>query len=214
MRFDRSYREHVTLPDGTEVVIRLIDADDMAALQDGLARTSDASRFLRFFSAKPHLSERELRYLTEVDGHDHLALVAGLEHPDGSETGLGVARFIRSPDDPAEAEAAIAVVDAFHGRGLGTLLMARLSEAAREHGVARLSADFLAHNQGVMHMLEHLAERVTLHPEGELVHAVVALDDEVEHRTRSRLALAHVLAEVAAGRLPPRRGLALLKGGS
>ena len=212
MRFDRSYREHVTLPDGTEVLLRLILPSDKQALRDGLARTSDASRFLRFFSAKPHLSERELRYLTEVDGHDHLALVAGIEHPDGTETGLGVARFIRSPADPEEAEAAIAIVDAYQGRGLGTLLMDRLSAAAREHGIRRLSADFLARNEGILHMLDHLAERTTLHTDGDQVHAVVALDEQVEHRTRSRRALAHVLAEVAAGRLPPRRGLALLKG--
>jgi GNAT superfamily N-acetyltransferase len=143
----------------------LIRPDDKERLRAGFAKLSPASRYLRFFVAKPSLSESELRYLTETDGVAHVAIGASRIDDDaegGEGDGLGVARFIRAADDPTIAEAAIAVLDDVQGRGLGSLLFMRLVAAAAERGIARFRCDVLAENAAMVEMIEGLAPERTV----------------------------------------------------
>ena len=155
--FDADYCEGVTLRDGSEVVLRLLTPQDKAQLVAGHARLSEKSRYMRFFSSKDHLSDAELRYLTEIDQVNHFALGAVRIADDGSEQGLGVARFVRDADDPEVADPAVAVIDAMHRKGLGRLLLMRLIAAARERGLIMFRADVLADNIAMRRMLHELA---------------------------------------------------------
>ena len=76
------------------MLVRALCPDDAPALAEGFEQLSEASRYRRFFTAKPHLSEQSLAFLTAIDHHDHEALVA--VEPDSGQL-LGVARFIRDP---------------------------------------------------------------------------------------------------------------------
>src|SRR5215813_10393760 len=143
-RFDADYREKVVLKGGTEVVLRLVRPDDKPLFVAGFARLSPESRYFRFFTGKDHLTDAELRYLTELDGENHLAI--GALGPDGQ--GAGVARFIRLAQEPEVAELAVTVVDSMQRKGLGRILSERLMAAARERGVKRLRAEILAENRG------------------------------------------------------------------
>src|SRR4051794_34693246 len=82
------------------VRIRPIRIDDQDLLSDGFSRLSPQSRRLRFFVSKKRLSAAELRYLTDVDHHNHEALVA-VGRVGGP--GLSAARFFPCPggSDPA-----------------------------------------------------------------------------------------------------------------
>lgn len=141
------------LRDGSRVAIRPIEPDDKRALVEGFEHLSDESRYRRFLSATPRLTESQLRYLTEVDHDRHEALIAFAE-----STGepVGVARYVRYPDDPSEAEPAVTVVDHWQGRGLGTLLLEALTERARAAGVRRFSAIVLGRNEPMLAMLDQL----------------------------------------------------------
>lgn len=154
MYFGPGYAEHLTLRDGTPCVLRPIQPEDKELLYRGFLRLSPESRYRRFFAVKNDLSDRELRYLTEVDGVHHFAL--GAVSPDGSE-GLGVARFIQLAGEPGIAEAAIAVADEHQGKGLGSLLFQRLVAAARERGVVRFRCEMLCSNQGMADLVRALA---------------------------------------------------------
>jgi GNAT superfamily N-acetyltransferase len=132
------------------VLIRPIRSDDKQRLLDAFDRLSPESRYRRFFAATPELRAGQLRYLTEVDHHAHEALVA-IEP--GTGQGLGVARFIRSPEDAAVAEVAVTVVDDWQGRGLGTALLHELAARARAEGVERFSALVLAENEPMLAIL-------------------------------------------------------------
>jgi protein-S-isoprenylcysteine O-methyltransferase Ste14/RimJ/RimL family protein N-acetyltransferase len=127
----------VVLRDGSAVLIRPVRSTDAPALADGFARLSAASRQMRFLGVKKELSAAELRYLTDVDHHDHEALAA-LDRAGGH--GVGIARYIRDADDPQAAEIAVTIVDDWQGRGLGTELLARLSDRARREGIRRFTA--------------------------------------------------------------------------
>jgi RimJ/RimL family protein N-acetyltransferase len=146
------------LRDGTEILIRPIRPDDREELAAGLRRLSPESRYRRFFTPTNELSASELSYLTEVDHHDHEALVA-LEPASGH--GIGVARFVRSAEDPEVAEVAVAVADSWQNRGVATALLGRLTQRAREEGVKRFSAEILADNRPMLELIEDLGD-VTL----------------------------------------------------
>jgi len=151
----------VKLRDGSKVLIRQVQPADAALVADGFARLSPRSRQMRFLTRKKGLSDAELRYFTDVDHHDHEALAA-LNHADGR--GVGIARYIRHADDPHAAEVAITIVDDWQGRGLGTELMARLSDRARREGIHRFTA-LVAEDNVAVHGMLRKAEANLVHRE-------------------------------------------------
>jgi RimJ/RimL family protein N-acetyltransferase len=157
--------EIVPLRDGSEVLVRPIRADDKAALTDAFERLSDETRYQRFLSPLPELRPMDLVYLTEVDHHDHEALVAF--GPDGAV--VGVARYVRPAARPESAEFAITVADEWQRRGLGTALLKLLSTRARAEGVQRFSASVLAENHEMLGLLEKLGTFRVLRAEGAVV---------------------------------------------
>ena len=152
--------EFITLNSGRDVTIRSIRRDDGARLESAYAHLSPESRYRRFLAAKPRLSASELRYLTDVDGCDHVALIA--TPADEPERIIGVVRFIRATSDRSTAEFAIVVGDAYQGEGLATELLGRLASAATRRGIVRLTATVLAENEPIHRLVHRLA--------GELAH--------------------------------------------
>ena len=143
---------------GTRVRIRPIEPGDKAKLAAGLRQLSDESIRKRFLAAKPRFTSAELRYLTEVDGFNHIALVAVLErNPDQL---VGVARCVRLPDRPDTAEMAIVVGDPWQGRGLGRALATALADAALEAGIERFAATMLADNVAARRLMRTFAQRL------------------------------------------------------
>jgi RimJ/RimL family protein N-acetyltransferase len=146
------------LRDGSAVLIRQVRSTDAPLLADGFARLSPRSRWMRFLGAKTTLSAAELRYFTEVDHHDHEAIGA-LSAADGR--GVGIARYVRDADDPQAAEIAVTVVDDWQGRGLGTELLSRLSDRARQAGIHRFTALSAAENVTVAGLARKLGACLT-----------------------------------------------------
>ena len=166
--------ERVTLRDGSEVEIRPVRATDKQLLRDGFARLSAESRYRRFLVPMPRLSARLVRYLTEVDHHDHEALGALAA---GSGEPIGIARYVRSEEGGEAAEVAVAVVDDWHGRGVATALLTRLAERAREEGIVRFTATCRADNEEALELLGDLGATRTTATDSGLVEAQVELPD-------------------------------------
>ena len=145
--------ELVTLRDGGEVLIRAVRPEDKPLFAKGWERFGDESRYRRFMSAKPRLTTRELSFFTELDHVDHEAL--GALDPAGGE-GLGVARYVRDAQRPHVAEAAVAVIDAMQGRGLGRALLERLRLRAAQNGIRCFSAGLLTTNHTMLRLFEKL----------------------------------------------------------
>lgn len=155
------------------MLFRHITPDDKGRLAEGLARLSPESRRRRFLMPKPRFSSSELRYLTEIDGFDHVAIVAvSAEDPD---VFYGVARFVRLRDRPATAEAAIVVADALQGRGLGRALGRRLADEARERGVERFTATLLSDNVAAQRLFASISARLEARSESGLREIVAEL---------------------------------------
>jgi len=167
----------VVLRDGSQVQIREVRGSDAPLLADGFARLSARSRQQRFLSPKHSLSAAELRFLTEVDHHDHEAIGA-LSPADGR--GVGIARYIRDPGDPEAAEIAVTIADDWQGRGLGTELLARLSDRARQEGICRFTATVAYGNAAMATLLQNMGAELAGHDHG-TVDYVVDLDRTGEY---------------------------------
>jgi len=140
------------LPGGARLTARPIHPEDKPALARFFSRLSDESKRQRFLAPKPKLTARDLAFFTEIDHDRHVALVA--LDPGGAI--VGVARYAAWPGHRERAEIAFAVADAWHGRGLGSVLAGRLVEHARRAGLATLTASTLADNRASHALLRRL----------------------------------------------------------
>jgi len=131
------------LPPGTW--LRPIAPADKAQLSAGVAALSPESAYGRFLTGKSSLTPGELRYLTEVDGVDHIALI--VLH--GSEL-VAVGRIVRDHERRDTAELAIAVCDAWQRRGIGRALTRELTLRS---GVDRVSGTMLATNRAALALM-------------------------------------------------------------
>jgi GNAT superfamily N-acetyltransferase len=186
--------EIVTLRDGTRARVRPIRPDDKDALLAGFERLSPQSRYRRFLRPVKNLSERELKYLTEIDYTSHFAWVAA--DPDDDMNGYGVARYVRDPKDPEVAEAAVAVIDNQQGKGLATILMQLLSATARENGIRAFRGWVLGDNREVLEPLERRGAR-RIADEG-VLRVEVELDEVFEGSS-----VQEILRAAAAGEIEP-----------
>jgi RimJ/RimL family protein N-acetyltransferase len=148
----------VTLRSGREVDLRPVRPDDAGALSAAYDRLSPESKYQRFLAPKAHLTSNDLRYLTEVDGESHVAFVATpVDRPDDI---IGVARYVRLPENSAAAEFAVTIGDPYQGEGLGTALVECLADAAHAHGIILITATVLAGNVAAHRLLNRLAGRL------------------------------------------------------
>ncbi len=133
------------------LAFRPIRPNDAPALQVAFQQLSQNTRYLRFHSGMARLPDSLLRYLTEVDGIHHVALVA-FER----KVGVAVGRFVRDRALPTTAEVAITVADEAQGRGVGRRVLVELAEEARSRGIETFTASVLSANTRARKLLAGL----------------------------------------------------------
>src|SRR3990170_4429792 len=156
----------VTLRDGSTVHVRPVRPDDEERLLIFLHTLSERSRLLLFFSAasETDLAE-EARRGIDVDYVRSLGLVATTGP---RERIIGHAHYCTGDDDRAEVICAIA--DEFQGRGLGTILLGHLAEAAAANGVRVFRAEVLPENHRALELLRESGFPIEVSPEiGKLI---------------------------------------------
>lgn len=160
-------QEQVTITSSLALRVRLVRPADKQKLREGFEHLSSESRRRRFLGHKSQLSEAELRFFTDVDGINHVALAAFEVDRQGNEGKcVGVARFVCTPEDWTVAEIALVVADAYQRLGIGRLLLQRLLAAAAVRGVRRVQFYSLADNDALRRLIKRVAETATLHSEG------------------------------------------------
>jgi RimJ/RimL family protein N-acetyltransferase len=187
--------EPVRLRDGSTLMIRAIEPGDRDLLRAGFEQLSEHSRYMRFQAPLASLTDKQLAYLTDVDHHDHEALVA-VEPTDADGDIVGVARYVRVNGDVAEC--AIVVADEWQDRGVATELLDRLVERAREEGIDRFTALVLAQNTEAVRLLERLGDTVQRR-----VGSQVELDIELPAPRQRSPQLRLVLGTAARGLVVP-----------
>ena len=158
------------MPGGETILIRPVMPDDRGLFLAAWEQVSPASRQRRFLGPKSELTEEELDFYTQVDGHHHIAIGAlSLDSTGETDAGIAVARIIRAEDEPDAGELGILVVDAWQGRGVGRVLMPRLLQLAAAEGVTRVRAQAWSDNEPIQRLLrQYPYEVLTRYEEGEM----------------------------------------------
>jgi acetate---CoA ligase (ADP-forming) len=158
---------HVPLRDGSTIAVRPARPDDAPGLESLFAGLSARSTHMRFHALGQSPPET-LRRFAEVDYRDSFSLVA--ETGWGERTRLvALATYFRTA--PGRAEMALVVADDFQGRGLGSILIEHLGEAAAEAGIATFEAEVLAANADMLEVIHNLDLPVRTAQEHGVVHA-------------------------------------------
>jgi GNAT superfamily N-acetyltransferase len=157
--------------DGTQLYVRHVKPSDKDLIATAWLQLSEQSQQRRFLAPKPVLTKGDLRYLTEIDGHNHVALIA-VRLDDPSHV-VAVARFVRLRDDPETAEVAVTVADVMQGKTVGKKLGVLLADEARGRGVRRFSASMLADNRPALRLMRTMSKR---------------LDSSIDHGVRDLVA--------------------------
>lgn len=159
------------LRDQRIVTIRAIRPEDRGLLIDVLDQVSSDSIYLRFFAAKTHFSDDELKKAVEVDFVNVVALVAELEE-DGQKKIVGGGRYFRTNTG---AEVAFLVKDAYHGLGLGSRIFKHLVIIARAAGIRQFEAEVLPGNEGMLTLFSRSDLPVTQSRTSDAVHLTLDL---------------------------------------
>lgn len=176
-----SGREH--LRDGTPITLmrltQLTEPGDKpwlkARISEGYDQLSPRSRRQRFISPPPRLSDSQLDYLSELDPARCAVWVArddSLPEP----AGIGLARYMRIPDTPENAEIALTVIDRYQNRGMGRIFLRCLADYARNQGTACLIGYVLPENKPMLHLFRSLGARAPL-DEGGLLRVDWVMED-------------------------------------
>ena len=141
------------LRDGRTAHIRPIRPEDAELLVTFYGRVSDRSKYYRFFSPMPQLSERDVAHFTRVDHVGRVAFVVTLQ-----DQIIAVGRY--DVIKPAQAEVAFLVEDQHQGRGIAQLLLEHLAQAGRERGVERFVAEVLPDNDAMIQTFREAGYRL------------------------------------------------------
>ena len=149
------YRALGYMIDGTPFFIRAVREWDKKGLLELFNRSSQRSRYFRFFENKVDLSESELDYYTRLDFYHHAALVA--EVGNAREGIVAVARYIEvlPEQSPRRAEVAFLTRDDYHGRGVATQLLKHLIRIARRNSIEMFEAEMMTSNTKMLEVFEH-----------------------------------------------------------
>jgi acetyl coenzyme A synthetase (ADP forming)-like protein len=155
----------IVLRDGSTLTIRPVRAEDAADLGRFFSDLSLESRVFRFFAAVAN-ADRSIQRMVNVDYMSSYGLVAVA----GAKPQIvGHAMYVVI--GRRTAEMALAVADAYQGRGLGTILLGQLAEAAAAAGIEMFEAVVRPENHRMLQMLRESGFPVQARSEPGEVHA-------------------------------------------
>ncbi|RLU89214.1 GNAT family N-acetyltransferase [Streptomyces griseocarneus] len=212
---------HALLKDGTTVRVRQAVPEDRASVLRLYERMSPENLRLRFFSTGTSAGRRAAEQACAAGHPGERAFLAEAE-TDGEV--VGVAEYHAAPETAGQAEVALAVADEWHHRGVGTLLLEHLVDAARTDGVGTFTAEALSENFPVIRVFRDLGLPVARRFDGPEAHVTVGLTQDesylaaVDARGRTAdvasmrpLLCPRSVVVIGAGRRPGSVGRAILR---
>ncbi len=157
--YPTQYVSEWKLRDGTAAVIRPIRPEDEPLVARFHQNLSERSVYFRYFHQlryEQRVSHERLTRVCFIDYDRQMALVADRRNPEtGEHEILGIARLVKMRND-REAEFAVLVADRYQGRGVGSELLRRAIEFARDEGIERIVGYVLSENTA----MQKLCQRV------------------------------------------------------
>jgi RimJ/RimL family protein N-acetyltransferase len=167
-----NHAERQQLRDGTSLEVRALKPEDEAGMLAAIEQTGVESLRRRFFVMKREFSEKERNFFMKVDFVNHVALVA-VAQEDSKPRIVGGGRYVVF--EPQRAEMAFVVVDAWQGRGVGSILMRHLIKIASDAGLHELIAEVLPENAAMLRVFSKYGFKAAGRHDPQTVHLVLKL---------------------------------------
>ncbi|HSV27783.1 MAG TPA: GNAT family N-acetyltransferase, partial [Sedimentisphaerales bacterium] len=165
-RYPEELERHDTLRDGTEIFFRPVKPTDDAALSDMLYSLSESSIRTRYMTRTFAFPHRDVQQLTNIDFSQNMAIV-GTVPGVGSEQIVAIAQYYLDPKNRS-AEVAFLVQDEWQQNGMGTLMLAYLTQIAKQRGVRAFSAKVLPTNRAMLAVFYNSGHEVKTEFDGEV----------------------------------------------
>jgi acetate---CoA ligase (ADP-forming) len=144
---DSAESGRLILRDGTAAEIRMAQPEDCELMRKFFAGLSSEAKRRRFFGGG-YLAEKLLRaFCDPSDPRKQLSLVVTRSSRAGSRI-IATGNYVEIDENTAEV--AMAVDDAFQGKGIGTLLLERLTLLAVRNGFRRFRAVTMSENKQML----------------------------------------------------------------
>ena len=160
--------------DGELITIRPAKPVDERRIQEHFYTQDKDDIYSRFFQAKTRFVRDDVESMFQIDYVKNLTLLAVV-----GEFGFGkvvaVGEYLLDPANNV-AEIAFSVSKEWQGKGLGKIMMNKLSEAARENGISGLMAYTLPRNQGMIKLFKSLPYKTETVYDGEVVELTCMFD--------------------------------------
>jgi len=164
--FIQGSREYYTpgvLDDGTLLMFRSMQPTDEPALKDLFYDLSQQTIYYRFMSQMKALPRRQIKNLVYINHRTDVALVATIPEMHGDEI-VGVGRYYLD-ERTNLAEVAFIVRDTWQNRGVGTMLLKKLTDIARRHGISGFTAEVLRENRAMQSVLNKSNAQIQVTPD-------------------------------------------------
>ena len=169
------YRVIDHLKDGTEVIFRAVRPDDKELIKEAFRNLEPETIYTRYFYHKTYLSDADLKWATELDFVNDVAIVVTI-FQDETEVVIGGSRYslLRGqPGSPQRAEIAFTVEEDYQGLGMGKLLLKHMTSIARGQNLTGFEAEVLSQNGAMITVFEKSGLQVRKRHEGGSIHVTM-----------------------------------------
>ena len=150
--YPNQYETHSTTDAGLKLFLRPVKPEDSPAMERLFQAFSPRSIFWRFGKRLDSMPPELLARYTQIDYDRELAVVA-LDETHDENFIYGAGRVIGHPDS-TEVEIGLSVGDPWQGKGVGTAILEKLVEVARDRGFKTAYGEVHEDNKAMLKALE------------------------------------------------------------
>ena len=211
------YETEVLLKDGSRILLRPIKREDTERWLAFVNGLSPQTKYLRFHYMPGKMGVEDAIRFCSVDYTNTFAFVAEVLKEQRKDI-VAIGRYYRLPNKHS-AEIALAIDDAYHGKGIGTKLIEWLATVARDNGITSFEADVLAENEQIMTVFRDYGFQLTGKLEAGVEHVTIPIartkrvvkKEEERERASTVASLRYILyprsvAVIGASRTPGNLG--------
>ncbi|HSM19981.1 MAG TPA: GNAT family N-acetyltransferase, partial [Hyphomicrobiales bacterium] len=153
--YPKELEEAVPLPDGRELLLRPIQAEDEPQLRAAFDKLTPEEVRLRFFVPMKTLDHLMAARLSQINYDREMALILTEPGLPGRTEIFGVGRLSADPDNET-AEYAVIVRGDMSGMGLGRMLLEKVLAYAKARGIGEVYGDVLRDNRRMLNLCDSL----------------------------------------------------------
>ncbi|MBN2185806.1 MAG: GNAT family N-acetyltransferase [Candidatus Krumholzibacteriota bacterium] len=155
--------EEARVFEGGKIFFRPVKPTDEAIQREFFYSLSDESLYFRFFNRIKSMPHEKVQPMVNIDFREEISIV-GLLGEAGNEVMVAIGGFKVDPNDNV-AEVAFVVRDDWQRHGIGSFLMRKLVEIAKERGLDGFKAEVLAQNRKMLDIFHKCGYPVMTRPE-------------------------------------------------